>query len=578
MACRHRSDQANSTGSAVDNGLAPAKRLLGAEGCSHRCGGGLAGPTLTTHKALKHQLWFQFFATLVLALLLFAVLSGLLWRLGAKLDDDERQAQQPVWQLAIVERLMLQMGADPATLQQNLVALADGTVARVSVFDLQGRRLASVGEPLAWVARDVRDLVSLCPQTTFMDGVVLPAGACDALRGHTWRRNRSGLMTVLHLADGRTVVAQWPWQGFSAWWRAPWVPLLLPVLLAVAVALATWPLARRLTRRLEALQRQVEALGQGDLAARVDVRGRDEVADLAQSFNRSAERIETLVAAHRHLLAHASHELRSPLARLKVAVDIIERDAVTASPHQIAEVHRNVQELDVLIDEILTASRLEAVGSLPAQQLEPVDVLGLVVEEAAHFGLGADDGDESADVVQVQVNAGRGSAVPERSVGESSAVGLGDSPAYPPRLRLHVLPAGCAPPMIDADSKLMRRLIRNLLENARRYGKAPTEVVVLTEPAAGRGQAARLVMLAVGDHGTGVAAADQSRLFEPFFRAQGHAESEGGTGLGLALVRQIARLHAAEVSYQSGPLKELQSAQTLPDAAAASSWFVIRWT
>jgi methyl-accepting chemotaxis protein len=92
-------------------------------------------------------------------------------------------------------------------------------------------------------------------------------------------------------------------------------------LLVVAVALGAYPIARRLTRRLERLQRRVEALGAGELTARVEVEGHDEVADLARSFNRAADRIAHLVTAQRTVLAGASHELRSPLTRMRMAVN-----------------------------------------------------------------------------------------------------------------------------------------------------------------------------------------------------------------------------------------------------------------
>src|SRR5690606_29510614 len=92
------------------------------------------------------------------------------------------------------------------------------------------------------------------------------------------------------------------------------------VLLFGAVAAGAWPVARGLTRRLKALQQGVEAFGAGRLDHRVAVSGRDEVAAVAASFNQAAERVEALVRSHQSLLANASHELRSPLARMKLAV------------------------------------------------------------------------------------------------------------------------------------------------------------------------------------------------------------------------------------------------------------------
>src|SRR6266567_2451393 len=104
--------------------------------------------------------------------------------------------------------------------------------------------------------------------------------------------------------------------------RHPGVPLFALALVALAVGVGAFPVVRRLTRRLERLQSGVESLGAGDLTARVKVEGRDEVARLAESFNRAATRIESLVGAHKMLLANASHELRTPLARIRLGIEL----------------------------------------------------------------------------------------------------------------------------------------------------------------------------------------------------------------------------------------------------------------
>jgi signal transduction histidine kinase len=134
---------------------------------------------------------------------------------------------------------------------------------------------------------------------------------------------------------------------------------------------------RRLTRRWSALRLGVEGSGAGDLRARVPVEGRDEVAALATSFNRAADRIEALVGAQRTLLASASHELRSPLARIRVALELMGAER----PDLRDRVARDIAELDELIGELLLASRLQTVEELDRR--EDVDLLGLVAEEAA---------------------------------------------------------------------------------------------------------------------------------------------------------------------------------------------------
>jgi len=266
-------------------------------------------------------------------------------------------------------------------------------------------------------------------------------------------------------------------------------PLVLVALLFVAVAAGAYPVVRRLTRRLEALKQGVAAFGAGDLGQRVDDNGRDEVAAVAATFNRTAERIETLVQSHKRLLANASHELRSPLARLKMAVAMLGDAAPGQREHLQREIHTNIAELDALVEEVLLASRLD--GGRAVDRSEPVDLLGIAAEEAARVG------------AEVAV--------------------AGD-------------PGQCT---VAGSERLLRRALRNLLENARRYGGE--EVQLQLQPDA------EGLKLRVSDRGPGVPAEFRERIFEPYFRLPGHAEREGGVGLGLALVRQIAQAHGGQV-------------------------------
>jgi signal transduction histidine kinase len=206
---------------------------------------------------------------------------------------------------------------------------------------------------------------------------------------------------------------------------------------------------------------------------------------VAASFNLAAERIEALVRSHKSLLANASHELRSPLARMKMAVSMLE----DAAPEQRAalkrEIDTDVAELDALVEEVLLASRLDAAGAL--EQHDRVDLLGLAAEEAA-------------------------------------------------RVDAHV---DGVPLAVSGDERLLRRALRNLLENARRYGGG--EIAVQLERAGGEAR------VRVCDRGPGVPEDMRERIFEPFFRLPGHAEQAGGVGLGLSLVKQIAERHGGRV-------------------------------
>ncbi len=265
--------------------------------------------------------------------------------------------------------------------------------------------------------------------------------------------------------------------------------VILLVLLFIAVAAGAYPVVRRLTRRLEALKRGVEQFGAGQLDHRVAVTGHDEVAAVAASFNVTAARVEALVRSHQSLLANASHELRSPLARMKMAVSMLDEAGPAQRERLKHEIDTNVAELDALVEEVLLASRLDAAPR--RENDEPVELLGLVAEEGA------------------RVNA--------------SVVG--------------------APLSVMGDERLLRRALRNLLENARRYGGGEIEVGV--EPLAGQ------ALVRVSDRGPGVPAAMHERIFEPFFRLPGHAEQAGGVGLGLSLVQQIAVRHGGSVRCEA---------------------------
>lgn len=250
--------------------------------------------------------------------------------------------------------------------------------------------------------------------------------------------------------------------------------------IALAVAACAYPVVRGLTRRLERLQAGVETVGEGNLSARVDVGGRDEVARLAASFNRSAARIEELVNAHRLLLANASHELRTPLSRIQLAVELFQE---TNDPKYKTELQRNIAELDQLVDEILLASRLNVTPAL--QVREATDLLALVAEESARYDI-----------------APRGEPI-----------------------------------TVAGDPRLLRRLIRNLLENAKRHGKPPIQVELRRE--------GTNAVLDVMDAGEGIPEPERERVFMPFHRLRVHSD---GSGLGLALVRQIARLHGGDAA------------------------------
>lgn len=280
------------------------------------------------------------------------------------------------------------------------------------------------------------------------------------------------------------------------WWATPPYGFFWMLgLIGLAIALGLYPVVRRLTQRLEGLQRGVQRWGEGDLSVRVPVQGDDEVADLSQRFNQAAERIEGLMASQKSLLANASHELRSPLARIRMGMELMDAAQTDVRQRTREEILRNMAELDQLIDEILLASRLDA-KEADMGTIEPVDLVGLCAEECARVGAVLD------------------------------------------------VPGGMHTLEVPGVAKLLRRMVRNLLENARRYGAVSGQGGDIVLSLRHDNQQ---VVLKVCDRGPGVPIEYRERIFEPFFRLPGTSERVGGVGLGLALVKSIAARHGGRV-------------------------------
>jgi len=401
-----------------------------------------------------NRLFLKVYLTIVASLLLVVVVSAAVFRAGPELDS-----MRGAFRMAggVLTASLADPAAPPAAQKAAVERLAGLINADLALYDGDGKLVAAVGEPLP------------------------PPREADNDSEDRWVHRPHRHVWTLPLGDGRSVVIRPPFEherrGFGFFGHLAIVALL--------IALAAFPVVRGITGRLERLQKGVEQLGAGDLTARVKVEGKDEVAGVAESFNRAATRIEELVKAHKMLLANASHELRTPLTRLRMGIELLKEKA---DPARKVELEQDIAELDQLIDEILLSSRLDAMERL--DRAEPVDLLALAAEEAAHY--------EGATVTGTPIT-------------------------------------------VQVDARLLRRLIRNLLENAKRHGAPPIEVAVEADSA--------IATLAVSDHGPGIAEADRVRIFEPFFRKAGGAST--GTGLGLALVRQIARRHCGDVTVET---------------------------
>jgi len=412
------------------------------------------------------RLYLRIYLSVLGSLLVFALLAGLA-AIAFRFMDDEPGGPWlgPETGSEIAERL-LPTDRSPDALEAELRYWQEKTNFSLILLSPSGETIAQAGDvPRNFASRVAKD------------------------RHHRderrlWRGWRGAYGVTFD--DGRQLVAFRQNDGLDWFRHLRWLAALIGI--GLAVGIAAYPMIRHLTRRLERLETGVAAFGGGDLSARVSISGRDEIARLAATFNASADRIEALLNAHKQLLANASHELRSPLSRLRMAVE------GGAGAADEMEIRRNIEELDALIEEILLSSRLQA-DIEDNLRKEPVDLVGLLAEECAAYG---------AEL-----------SVTERSV-----------------------------PTVFGDRRLLKRLFRNLLENAARHGGTdPADVTLSLVNGA--------MSIAVCDRGPGIPEVERERIFEPFYRLGGLPESRGGTGLGLALVKQIVERHAGTVECRA---------------------------
>ena len=271
------------------------------------------------------------------------------------------------------------------------------------------------------------------------------------------------------------------WRGFTR-------PAVMLGLMVVMFAGAAALLARRISRPLERLTGAVRRLGTGDLTARVPMdpwtwwrrRGPskgDELAELTQAFNDMAERIERLVAGQKELMANVSHELRSPLTRIRVALELLPRDEEADA--RLRDVEADLDELERLIEDVLTTARLDATGLPPHPS--------------------------KMDARQIMAD------LAERAGRDPATAGLS------------VSLAGSAAVECVADPALLKRAVWNLIENAAKYGAPP-----ITLAAERQGSD---VVLSVTDEGAGIPPEERERVLAPFYRLDKARTPEGSAGL-----------------------------------------------
>jgi two-component system sensor histidine kinase CpxA len=278
---------------------------------------------------------------------------------------------------------------------------------------------------------------------------------------------------------------------------APYYALLL-----AAVGVLCWVMTMQLVKPLQALKHAVTLFGSGDFSVRLDMPRRDEIGDVAQAFDEMASRIEQLLAADRRLLQDISHELRSPLARLSFAIELIrntsDRDAA------IARANKEIGRLTSLVASLMDVTRIEV--DPQQRRLRSISLDGLVTEVVEDF-------------------------TPE--AGKKGCV-------------LHF--AGGEPVHIDAEPDVLRRAIENVVHNAIVYCPPDSAIELLLTT----NRVRNTVSLSVRDHGPGVPPEELSRIFLPFFRVDAsRAEYSGGVGLGLSIVERALRIHGGTVHAEN---------------------------
>jgi signal transduction histidine kinase len=286
--------------------------------------------------------------------------------------------------------------------------------------------------------------------------------------------------------------------------------VLLIALLATACLIG---LALYITGPLRRMSRSMDRIAAGDLGHRIPVRGRDEIAAMGHSFNTMAERILGMITGQKELMAGVSHELRSPLTRMKLSLELLRQES--SGGDRIADLETEVDELDSLVEELLLASRID-LGAAPLE-MESLDL------------------SEIADRAWTRVDE------------QARARGI--------TLVLHLAEDAR---QVEADRALVVRLLANLFDNSVRYA-GEGRITVSSVRRADR------VELTVTDEGPGVDEADLDRLFEPFFRAdRSRSRRTGAGGLGLMIVRRVVEAHGGKVHARRGEPRGLAVVLDLP--------------
>ncbi len=347
----------------------------------------------------------------------------------------------------------------------------------------------------------------------------------------------SSVMYAAHRAVGPSgrsyiFVAEMPRGPFGAFRPATITQLLRYALAVLISGLICYGLTRYLTAPILRLRTATRQLAAGNLSARAGSKigeRRDEIGDLVRDFNQMAERIEALLTSQRQLISDISHELRSPLARLSVALGLARQRAGSDAGSALDRIEREAERLNELIAELLTLARMESAQGPPAKV--SVALEQMVRDVAADAGFEAQHRNCSVKLLAAETAS------------------------------------------VDGTPGLLHSAIENVVRNAVRYTAPGTPVEISLQrncPMPGSCWAE----VTVRDHGPGVPEAELAKIFEPFYRIAGARDRQtGGIGLGLAITGRAVRLHGGAVYAANAPggglLVKLRLPCAPPEAVAA---------
>ena len=423
---------------------------------------------------LKIFLWFLF-ATLLTTAAVFLITVA-----------THSQALGPSWMIGVLDQytrsaVNIYEHGGKASLAEYLDEIHDASFLQSTLLDSQNHDILGRGVPPG--AEDVLAKARATGQTQFHIGLLWVGAAVDE------RPEGKYILVAKVLVPRRLVLGGALEVGVLRW--------ILPCVVGALVCLF---LARHISAPIRTLQRVAGQIADGDLSVRASPAigpRRDELADLARDFDKMTDRIQALLRKQQGLLGDISHELRSPLTRLNVSLELVRRGKTDA----IGRMQADLDRLNTLIGQVLTLTRLQTHGDRKTET--PVNLRAIVesVAEDARFEVE----EEGKSVV----------------ISHASDCWL------------------------KADPALLRSCIENVVRNAVHYTKPQTEVAVSLDLIGGHSKSAQIL---VADHGQGVPPEALDRIFEPFYRVtEAHEHQTGGTGLGLSIAQRIAIIHGGSI-------------------------------